>query len=319
MKSMVKTVRSVQQDLLTAYIEKNQIQIWHSHFAPHGWKYYNYTKKINLPHVISFYGFDYESLPFRKPEYLGYYRTLFKNAAAFICEGEHGANTLAKMGCPAEKLHIVRLGVTAIPEFQPIKKSSNELRLIQVANITEKKGHIYTLEAFAQAIKNCPNMQLTFVGKLKETKDTWIAERMKALISMYKMEDKIKFVNSVDFTMLSRFMSDYQVFIHPSCYAKDMDCEGGAPVSIIDAQALGMPVISTYHCDIPNVVDDKRSGLLCRENDVEALTQNIETFYRMEGNDFETYSNNARSIIESKFLIKSSGEQLLKIYKQILK
>src|SRR5262249_59076253 len=47
--------------------------------------------------------------------------------------------------------------------------------------------------------------------------------------------------------------------------------EGGAPTTILEAQALGMPVVSTTHCDIPNVTRPGESAVLVGERDAEAL------------------------------------------------
>ncbi len=89
---------------------------------------------------------------------------------------------------------------------------------------------------------------------------------------------KITFIDSINFEKLHEFMKNYQVFIHPSCYTDQRDCEGGAPIAILDAQATGMPVISTTHCDIPDEVIDKmvgyaerarREGMLALEEDSE--------------------------------------------------
>jgi colanic acid/amylovoran biosynthesis glycosyltransferase len=49
--------------------------------------------------------------------------------------------------------------------------------------------------------------------------------------------------------------------------------EGGAPTTILEAQAAGMPVVSTQHCDIPNVTVPGRSAILVPERDVPALTR----------------------------------------------
>lgn len=40
--------------------------------------------------------------------------------------------------------------------------------------------------------------------------------------------------------------------------------EGGAPIALLDAQATGLPVLSTRHCDIPFEVEHERTGLLAR-------------------------------------------------------
>lgn len=54
------------------------------------------------------------------------------------------------------------------------------------------------------------------------------------------------------------------------------NAEGGAPVAILEAQATGLSVISSYHADIPEVVVDGKSALLAPERDVETLAKHIE-------------------------------------------
>jgi colanic acid/amylovoran biosynthesis glycosyltransferase len=61
------------------------------------------------------------------------------------------------------------------------------------------------------------------------------------------------------------------IFIQPSVTAADGDTEGGAPTTLLEAQALGVPVVATYHADIPHVVAPGESALLAPERDSEAL------------------------------------------------
>jgi len=61
------------------------------------------------------------------------------------------------------------------------------------------------------------------------------------------------------------------VFIHPSVTAGDGDSEGGAPTVLLEAQAIGTPIVTTRHADIPHVVPEGPGVWLCAERDVEAL------------------------------------------------
>ena len=65
------------------------------------------------------------------------------------------------------------------------------------------------------------------------------------------------------------------MFLSPSVTAQDGDSEGGAPVSIIEAQATGMPIVSTVHADIPEAVVPGESALLSAERDVDGLAENL--------------------------------------------
>jgi len=61
----------------------------------------------------------------------------------------------------------------------------------------------------------------------------------------------------------------------PSVQASNGDNEGGAPVVVIEALAAGIPVVGSRHCDIPNIVQHGRTGLLSEERDIEDLARNL--------------------------------------------
>ncbi len=296
---------------LNKEIAKREIDVVHAHFADVGCKYVTIIKQKKLPFVISFYGYDYEYLPHIKPEYKQRYEKLFLKADKFICEGTHGAGILQKMGCPKEKIEIVRLGVEIdkIP-FQVKNKTYNRLNLIQIAALREKKGHIYTLKAFNKALIECPNMHLTFVG----SGEAKIYNQLEEYIVGNQLEKNVSLFNEIDFNKLHSYLSEFDVFIHPSCYSEDRDCEGGAPIVLLDAQACGLPIISTTHCDIPDEVVDYKTGLLTPEKDIDALAESIKYFFKMTDMEYKNYSLNARRHIEENYSINKNAIRLKEIY-----
>ena len=286
--------------------------IIHCHFAHMGYQFLELKKLTGLPFVVSFYGFDYESLPHKYPKWKERYTELFNTADAFICEGAFGAAIIQSQGCPAEKIKVVPLGVDTdtIPLSKRTKKV-NELRLLQLANFRQKKGHIYSIMAFADAVHDCQNMTMTFLGhEVQSGLSSWVEE--------YKISDKVNLIDSIPFEELYEYMKSFQVFIHPSCYADDRDCEGGAPIVILDAECTGMPVIATTHCDIPSEVIDGKTGLLTPEKNVEQLAASIRHFYRMNNEQYQKYAVEARNHVIKKFNIRKTASQLVKAYREIL-
>lgn len=302
-------------ELIGVKAKEWNIDLIHCHFANMGWQYLRLKEITNLPFVISFYGFDYESLPFMFKVWEKRYNELFRKADLFICEGQHGASILRAKGCPASKIKLVPLGVEVdkLP-FVPRLKKENELNLLQLCNFTQKKGHIYSALAFVKAIKKCPNMTLTFVGKESQS----FMPEIKKILLEQKCLDKFNHIENIEFAQLYIFMNQYQVFIHPSCYADNRDCEGGAPVVLLDAEGIGMPVISTTHCDIPSEVIHRKTGLLSKEKDVLALSQSIEYFYKMGDNEYQQFSINARKHIEKNFDIRKCASLLEQVYRNVL-
>jgi colanic acid/amylovoran biosynthesis glycosyltransferase len=302
-------------DYLARWCNEQKIELLHAHFANMGWHYLKLKELTGLPFVVSFYGFDYENLPFSFPVWKKRYQTLFKTVDYFICEGPFGASILMKQGCAEEKIFVVPLGVETakIPEKKR-NKTSNQLHLLQVANYAEKKGHIYSIRAFIEAEKSCPNMTLTLVGHDMDVDHLRLVE----LVQEAGLQNKVTFMDFIDFSKVYDFFADYHVFIHPSCYAANRDCEGGAPIVILDAEATGMPVISTTHCDIPSEVIHQKTGLLSPEKDVSSLAESIRYFYSMDNDSYQKYASEARNHVLTNFNIKHCAHLLQLAYNKMV-
>ena len=63
-------------------------------------------------------------------------------------------------------------------------------------------------------------------------------------------------------------------FIQHSIIADDGDSEG-TPVAVLEAQAAALPVISTFHAGITDVVVNNETGLLVQEKDVDGMANNM--------------------------------------------
>ncbi len=304
------------EESLINYGKREKIQLVHAHFADNAWYFKNIARRLEVPFFVSFYGWDYEKLPHVKPEYAGHLKKLFKTADQFICEGRHGASVLAAHGCPEAKIAIVPLGIQPDKiDFIPRKKLPNQLKLVQIASFTEKKGHYYTIEALASIIQECPNIELTFIGNDNELRRR---EKLEQQVLKLDLSSHVHFLPAIDYADLYTTLGAYDVFIHPSCYAEDRDCEGGAPVVLLDAQATGMPIISTTHCDIPDEVIHKQTGLLSTEKNILELVQNIKVFYQMDNDTYQCFARNGRNHVEKNYDISKNALGLKYLYDKII-
>ena len=95
------------------------------------------------------------------------------------------------------------------------------------------------------------------------------------------------------------------------------DAEGGAPVAILEAQATGLPVISSYHADIPEVVVDGESALLAPEKDVGMLAKHLE--YLVEHPDvWEEMERAGREHVEQEYDVMVQVGKLEEIYDELV-
>jgi colanic acid/amylovoran biosynthesis glycosyltransferase len=307
-------LRSFYPHYVKSVIFKEEIDLMHAHFAHVGVEYMRLAAKYNIPLIVSFYGTDYERLPFEQPKYKKLYQEMFQKATFLICEGENGVKLLENMGCPKAKIRIVKLGIdSSTITFFTKKKQPNQLRLIQAATFTETKGFTDTVQAFAKALVTCPNMYLTLVGEKFEA-DYW--HEVSQLIDYHQLSDRVVVLDFIE-NDFHGFLSQFDVFIHPSRYSKLRECEGGAPIVLLDAQAVGLPIISTTHCDIPSEVLHKKTGLLSPEKDIAALAKSIETFYEMNNETYQIFAKNARQHVESEYDSVKNSAGLRAIYAEV--
>ncbi len=298
------------------YARAQNIELCHAHFGHIGVHWCPIAQKLGVPLVVSFYGFDLDMLPRTRPEFKAKYRQLFQEADLFLAQGNDGVETLIKLGCSPDKIKIHHLGVDVnhISLHKRVKKA-NHLRLIQFASFTEKKGYRYTLEAFKMALESCPNMHLTLAGHPTRPKiHAWVRQ----FIKQHQLTEKVSLLPPIPFSQLYAYLANFDVLIQPSHIAQNGDKEGG-PVSLIDAQATGMPIISTVHCNIPDIAPHECTSLLSPECDTAAIAASIRRFYAMQDIEYQEFSRSARTHIEANYNLETTSRQLRDIYQSLVR
>ena len=299
---------------LSNHISNTCPNILHFHFGDVAARFLPIIEKTKRTVCISFYGQDYEQLPSQNPDLLKLYHKLSLTKAYFICEGPHGKSILEKYGFRPEQIVVLPLGIQTTHQT-PLSKKQNTLSLIQIASFTEKKGQLITVQAIQKLQNSCPGIKLTLVG---DDRNPGYASTIKKYIKDEKLEHQISIRPFVPYHQISKILRAHHVFIHPSQYAENLDCEGGAPVILMNAQNAGLPVISTTHCDIPAVVRTGYTGILSPEGQVQGIVDSIKTFYEMDPVQYTCYSQNAINWSNECFNIESNAQKYSDFYHKII-
>jgi colanic acid/amylovoran biosynthesis glycosyltransferase len=180
-----------------------------------------------------------------------------------------------------------------------------------VGGFREKKGISYALAALGKLKQEFQNFEVTVIGDARSRNEQHEKQKIIRIIKKMQMEKHIKLLGLQPYNVTLRALYDHHIFLSPSITGSDGDTEGGAPVTIIEAAASGMPVISTRHCDIPNVLGKINANLLVQEKDVEGLTNAIKLLMQM---DWGIIAENNRSYIEENHNIKILANLMEKIY-----
>jgi len=198
------------------------------------------------------------------------YNDLFKAGDLFMPACDHWQRRLLELGCNPDQILIHRMGIDT-QQFAftaRTKPEDGQIRLVTVARLTEKKGIEFSMQAVATAIATHPNLSFTIIG------DGDLRPALEALIQELKLGSVVNLVGLKDRAEVITILNQSHLFLHPSVTAKNGDQEA-SPVSIQEAMAMGLPVLSTYHGGIPELVEDGVSGFLVPERNVEALTEKL--------------------------------------------
>ncbi|MEP5103690.1 MAG: glycosyltransferase [Ekhidna sp.] len=176
---------------------------------------------------------------------------------------------LLETNVPGAKCSVCYLGTEIPSSFDRIYRDQDEINLLSVGRHVEKKGHSDLLNALA-LVKNKTNRQV----KLYLAGDGPKTQELTELSENLGLQENIVFLGAVSHKDVLTQIKKHDIFVLPSKRAQNGDSEG-LPVAIMEAMAMGMPVISTYHSGIPELVSNKDNGLLVPEGDVEALSDAI--------------------------------------------
>lgn len=246
-------------------IQNEKIRLLHAHTGWEAARIAPVAQAAGLPLVASFYGRDVSALP-RSPYWRWLYRRLFKIASLYLVEGPMLGKSLLSLGCPADKIRVVHLGVDLdrIP-FHERKPHEGPVRILISCSLREKKGVTYALSALGRCLETTPwVLRILGDGPLREQ----LTEQSRSL----GLEERVSFEGYLSYTEHLQALAEADLFLSPSVTASDGDTEGGAPVALIEAQASGLPAVASTHCDIPEIVKDGVTGYLFDEKDVDGLT-----------------------------------------------
>jgi colanic acid/amylovoran biosynthesis glycosyltransferase len=112
-------------------------------------------------------------------------------------------------------------------------------------------------------------------------------------------------------------MSASQIFVLASHTDPETGEAEGTPTVLLEAQATGLPVVSTVHADIPSIVADNVSGLLVPESDPPLLARAIGRLIR-ETELRLSMGEKGRQLVLGKHDSRLVGRRLEEIYEQLL-
>jgi glycosyltransferase involved in cell wall biosynthesis len=230
---------------------------------------------------------------------------------AFVAHTDLEREWLVEEGIDSQKIHIVNY--PCVPSHllnytpKPIcnLEYPEKFVVLYVGRLAWRKGIHTLLEALPRVKNELDNVVTVVAGPRNER----YYRLLHKLAHELELEDHILFKGPLSESEKYDYMGSCTVFSSPSI--RDY-----TPITLIEAQALGTPVISTTVGSIPAIVKNRQTGLLVRPEDSEELAKTIKRVI-LDHRERNRLSANARQWIAENFLLESTVDKLERLYESI--
>ena len=292
---------------LSSFLDRPpEYDVLHAHFGPVANEFRFARAVWKTPLVVTFHGYDFSVVP--RLHGSDVYSRLFRDADAVMGISEYAIQKLRQIGCPAQKLSVLHTGVclAKVPFRARRLQAGEPVRILTVGRLVEKKGLEYALRAVATVRCKHPSIRYEIIGEGP------LRPALESLIGQLDLGSVVTLRGAMKAEMVHRTFAESHLYILASVTAADGDQEG-IPVSLMEAQACGLPVLSTRHSGIPELVADGGSGFLVDERNADELADRL--LYLIENpRQWPAMGERGRKIIEAQFDIDALNRDLLRLY-----
>lgn len=266
-----------------------------------------YTKK---PYILTVHGIGEKDSLFRGNPFMAQIRSLC-NMITEGYERKKAENIIAITPYVRSFLN-KKQRVWDIPnpvpdEYFNVKRIPQFGRILSIANISKRKNQIGLIKAFARLSNRFLKAELILAGLIV---DKSYGKKCRDLIYELNITDKVHFLGGVGIQKIIEELSKAHCMILPSF-------QETAPLSISEAMAAGVPVISSNNCGIPWMIENGKTGRLVdpyNDTNIAAVLEKI-----ILEDDFDKMGNNAKRFAEKNYKASMVAERTLEAYKKILK
>lgn len=214
-------------------------------------------------------------------------------------------------------IHRLGVPVELLNASKPRLNADEQVRLLSVGRLVEKKGFEYSIRGVARVLQDFPNVQYEIAG------DGPLRSSLERLIVELDVGNNIRLLGFQTREEVLRLLNEANIFLAP-CVTSDgrsgtgwaWDVETG-PVVVLEAMASGMPVISTRHTGIPEMVHDGESGFLVAEKDVDGIADRL-THLLKHPEIWQGMGQKGRKHVEEYHNREKQHDRLVKIYRLLL-
>jgi colanic acid/amylovoran biosynthesis glycosyltransferase len=290
------------------FFGREAYDVVHCHFGPIGVRALSLREMGVLRGrlVTTFYGFDVSRHVRRAGRDV--YRELFRESDLVLAVSEHMRERLVELGCDPGKGVVHRIGVNCDRfTFRERAGGGGAARIASVSRLVEKKGLEFAIRAVGRLVERGLAVRYRIAG------DGELRQPLARLVSELGLGGHVAFLGALTHESVVEVLDETDVFLAPSTVSAQGD-EEGVPTAIMEAMAMGIPVVSTFHSGIPELVEDGVSGLLAKERDVAGLAEKLGYLATHPG-CWPAMGRAGRAQVERGFDIARLNDRLVELYR----
>ena len=295
-------------------LKKERAQVLHVHFGNEAIDAWPLANALKIPMIVTLHGSDiniYKNWWKNKSKDFfmqSYPKKLLKIASkknvSFIAVSNAIKKRAVEYGIPSEKIHVSYIGVDT-QKFIPGQTSLSKRReILFVGRLVEKKGCLYLLNAFLRIQNNFPEYKLVIIGD----------GQLKKELNQYSIDKgiRVKFLGAQRNEQVKKKMGDARVLCMPSVTAENGDAEGFG-IAILEAQACGVPVITSARGGSTEGIVHGITGFRHKEKDISGIIKALDKL--LSDDEFaEKAGREARKHMLNKMSIQNCTKKLEAIY-----
>lgn len=262
--------------------------------------------------IVTFHGFDLSRFVKERGNHC--YDYVFKKMDLFLTTCQFFVDRLIDMGCPRDRIGMYYLSVDCERLIYKMRRPvpGDPVRLATIGRLVEKKGYSTTLMALGNLKRKRPDLVFSYdiIGSGP------LEAELRRLVIGQNLSTEVTFHGAKPKEAALEILEKAMIFLLPSVTALDGDVEA-MPVTLKEAMAMGLPVLSTYHSGIPELITNGVEGYLSAERDFEGLFQNLERLLE-NPKDWPRMGSAGRERVEKYFDRRRAAEVLFGYYRSLI-
>lgn len=216
-------------------------------------------KLFKIPYVVWGRGSDVH-LQWKFKRFIS--KAVLNNANATIALSHNMKNEMQKLS--KKDIYVIPNGVDSSIFKEPkTKKGHNGTKIIYVGSLLPIKGIKYLIKAMKILHSKYPDLHLTIIGDGDDRRN------LELMVHEYALIQNISFVGKVSHKDIPQWLCKNDIFVLPSN-------SEGVPNVLLEAMAVGLPIIATNVGGIPDIIINKRNGYLVEPESPQEIAEKIQ-------------------------------------------